>query len=80
MQAGQHRQITVASSARWAWPMTRAAASPPPNRRTIRWTQWIFIEIFDAWYDTRAGRARPIGELVDALVTGWRPTPDGRAR
>ena len=26
---------TVASSAGWVWPMTHAAASPPPTRRTI---------------------------------------------
>ena len=44
-----------------------------------RWTQWIFGRIFDAWYDTDAGRARPIIELVSEFASGRRPTPDGRS-
>jgi leucyl-tRNA synthetase len=48
-----------------------------------RWTQWIFLQIFDAWYDADADRARPIAELVAELETGQRvPTgnanPEGR--
>ncbi|MEZ5378775.1 MAG: leucine--tRNA ligase [Acidimicrobiales bacterium] len=44
-----------------------------------RWTQWIFLEIFNSWYDTDADIARPIGELIAAFESGERPTPDGRA-
>ncbi|HEX5445835.1 MAG TPA: class I tRNA ligase family protein, partial [Pirellulales bacterium] len=29
----------------------------------FRWTQWIFLQLFDTWYDPQAGRGRPIGEL-----------------
>ncbi|MFD5318736.1 leucine--tRNA ligase [Streptomyces sp. NPDC127098] len=43
-----------------------------------RWTQWIFLRIFNSWYDEEAGRARPIAELVAAFEAGERPTPDGR--
>ena len=25
-----------------------------------RWTQWIFLQIFNSWYDEGPGRARPI--------------------
>ena len=32
-----------------------------------RWTQWIFLQIYNSWYDTDADRARPIGELVEEL-------------
>lgn len=35
----------------------------------VRWTQWIFLQIFNAWYDAEAGRARPISELIDKLGT-----------
>src|ERR1700761_6930017 len=28
-----------------------------------KWTQWIFLQLFDSWYDRKAGRARPVPEL-----------------
>src|SRR5262249_24725357 len=28
-----------------------------------KWTQWIFLLLFDTWYDAEAQRGRPIGEL-----------------
>src|SRR6266513_1715239 len=28
-----------------------------------RWTQWIFLQIFDTWYDPEQKRGRPIAEL-----------------
>jgi leucyl-tRNA synthetase len=29
----------------------------------FRWTQWIFLTVFDTWYDVKSGRGRPISEL-----------------
>jgi leucyl-tRNA synthetase len=29
-----------------------------------RWTQWLFLQIFNSWYDRKARKARPINELV----------------
>src|SRR5712664_492231 len=29
----------------------------------FKWTQWIFLQLFDTWYDTEAKRGRPIAEL-----------------
>ncbi|MFG2426629.1 leucine--tRNA ligase [Streptomyces sp. NPDC048590] len=43
-----------------------------------RWTQWIFLQIFNSWYDSEADRARPIAELVDQFESGERRLPDGR--
>ena len=34
------------------------------------WTQWIFLKLFDSWYDTEASVARPISELVARLENG----------
>lgn len=29
-----------------------------------RWTQWIFLKLFDSWYDNEQNKARPIEELI----------------
>ncbi len=29
-----------------------------------KWTQWIFLEIYNSWYDNKKGKARKIDELV----------------
>ncbi|MFT5142705.1 MAG: leucyl-tRNA synthetase [Rhodothermales bacterium] len=39
-----------------------------------KWTQWIFLKLYDSWYDDAAGRARPIQELEERLAgaePGW---------
>lgn len=37
-----------------------------------KWTQWIFLKLYGAWFDGEAGKARPISELVDAFARGVR--------
>ena len=37
-----------------------------------RWTQWIFLKLYDAWYDTKLGKARPIAELIGEFESGQR--------
>ncbi len=52
----------------------------------VRWTQWIFLQIFNSWFDPTAerrdgrgtGAARPIAELEAKFASGEVPTPDGR--
>jgi leucyl-tRNA synthetase len=34
-----------------------------------KWTQWIFLQLFNSWYDRKQGKARPIEELVSILET-----------
>jgi leucyl-tRNA synthetase len=29
-----------------------------------KWTQWIFLKMYDSWFDFRAKKARPIAELI----------------
>ena len=43
-----------------------------------KWTQWIFLQIYNAWYDIGANRARPIAELVAEFNSGARTLDDGR--
>lgn len=35
-----------------------------------RWTQWIWLQAWSAWYDREADHARPIDELVALLTDG----------
>ncbi|MEU0333076.1 leucine--tRNA ligase [Streptomyces sp. NPDC006193] len=41
-----------------------------------KWTQWIFLQIFNSWYDAEAKKARPISELIAQFESGERPVPD----
>ncbi|TFV56413.1 leucine--tRNA ligase [Mycobacterium sp. PS03-16] len=43
-----------------------------------KWTQWIFLQIYNAWFDRDANRARPISELVAEFEAGTRSLDDGR--
>ncbi|RLB53114.1 MAG: leucine--tRNA ligase [Deltaproteobacteria bacterium] len=38
-----------------------------------RWTQWIFLEIYDSWFDADAQKARRITDLVADFEGGSRP-------
>ncbi len=37
-----------------------------------RWTQWIFLRLYDSWYDAAKSKARPIRELIAEFESGVR--------
>ncbi|VVJ23458.1 Leucyl-tRNA synthetase (EC [Amycolatopsis camponoti] len=86
VQTGQHPRKTTEENIRTYLRQIRRLGLGHDERRRIstidpeyyRWTQWIFLRIFNSWYDTEAGKARPIAELEAAFADGSRPTPDGR--
>ena len=43
-----------------------------------KWTQWIFLQIYNAWFDTASGGARPIADLIAEFDSGARTLEDGR--
>ncbi|WP_405768042.1 leucine--tRNA ligase [Streptomyces sp. NBC_01538] len=45
-----------------------------------RWTQWIFLQIFNSWYDEEADKARPIAALIAQFESGERAVPGDHAR
>jgi leucyl-tRNA synthetase len=45
-----------------------------------RWTQWMFLQLYQAWFDPRLGRARPIADLEAELAQrGTRALPGADA-
>ena len=85
-QTGVHpRENTEANIANMGRQLARLGLGHD-DRRSIattdvgyyRWTQWIFNQIFNAWFDPEQQKARPISELEAQFVDGTRATPDGR--
>ena len=73
VQTGQHPRVTTeqniatmkrAAARARARRTIRGAVRPRPTSSYYRWTQWIFLQIYNSWYDDDADRARPIAELV----------------
>ncbi|WP_406078857.1 leucine--tRNA ligase [Micromonospora sp. NBC_00858] len=87
VQTGTHpRTTTVANIERYKAQLRRLGLAHDERRSVAtidtdfyRWTQWIFLQIFNSWYDRDAGRARPIAELIAEFEGGNRATPDGRS-
>jgi len=86
VRTGTHpRTTTEANIARYRAQLRRLGFAHDQRRSVattdpefFRWTQWIFTQLFEAWYDEAAGSARPISALIEELASGTRPTPDGR--
>ncbi|MFE4517762.1 leucine--tRNA ligase [Kitasatospora sp. NPDC056783] len=87
VQTGTHPRVsTEANIANMRHQLRRLGLGHDPRRSisTIdpeyyRWTQWIFLQIFNSWYDEAARKARPIAELVAQFESGAREVPGGRA-
>ena len=43
-----------------------------------KWTQWIFLQIYNAWFDPARNEARPVAELIAEFESGTRTLDDGR--
>ncbi|MFZ4270097.1 leucine--tRNA ligase [Streptomyces arboris] len=86
VQTGTHPRASTEANMENMKVQLRRLGLGHDNRRSFatieaeyyKWTQWIFLQIFNSWYDAEADRARPIAELVEQFENGTRATPDGR--
>jgi leucyl-tRNA synthetase len=85
VQTGRHPAITTNANIDNMRRQLRRLGLSHDRRRSIsttdpgyyRWTQWIFLQIFNAWYDPEQSRARRIDELITELDTGTRAAKSG---
>ncbi|WP_026918105.1 leucine--tRNA ligase [Gordonia shandongensis] len=86
VQTGTHpRATTEANIERYLQQIRRLGLGHDERRRIAttdidfyRWTQWIFLQIYNAWFDPEQGRARRIDELIEEFENGTRELEDGR--
>ncbi|WP_137722917.1 leucine--tRNA ligase [Prescottella subtropica] len=86
VQTGTHPRTTTEANIANMQRQLRRLGLGHDTRRSVattdvdfyHWTQWIFLQIYNAWYDTAAGKARRISELEAEFASGERVLEDGR--
>ena len=76
IQTGQHPAITTKTNiARYREQLDKIGFSFDWSREVrtsnpdyYQWTQWIFIQLFESWYDVAEGKAKPISALVEIFA------------
>jgi len=80
IETGQHPAVTTAQNiANMRRQLRRLGLNHDPRReistadpKFYRWTQWIFLQLFNSWCDPDTGNARPVSDLVAEFEQGVR--------
>ncbi|MFE0175048.1 leucine--tRNA ligase [Streptomyces sp. NPDC059002] len=83
VQTGTHPRVSTEANIENMKAQLRALGLGHDKRRSFatidpdyyKWTQWIFVQIFNSWYDADAKKARPIADLVAQFDSGERAVP-----
>jgi leucyl-tRNA synthetase len=87
LETGQHPRETTEQNVANMRAQLRRLGLGHDRRRSVltsdptfyRWTQWIFLQIYNSWVDDQTGRARSVSELAEEYATGRQVVPGGRA-
>lgn len=80
IQTGQHPEITTRTNiARYREQLDKIGFSFDWDREVrtsdpdyYKWTQWIFIQLFNSWYNTETDKAENISTLIEKFKDGSR--------
>jgi len=86
VETGQHPRVTTEANIATMRRQLKRLGLAHDQRRAVattdvdyvRWTQWIFLQIYNSWFDEEQQRARPIAELEARLAQepGWADLPE----
>ncbi|MFJ6660732.1 leucine--tRNA ligase [Streptomyces sp. NPDC091377] len=88
VQTGTHPRVSTEANIKNMRAQLRRLGLGHDKRRSFttidpayyKWTQWIFLQIFNSWYDDEADKARPVSELIAQFESGERAVPGDPGR